>query len=36
MFNHDPPIFCIGYSGGYDNAKDSLQNMMDTGECKPI
>jgi len=33
MFNHDPPIFCIGYSGGFDNAKDSLKNIVETGEC---
>ncbi len=33
MFNHDPPIFCIGFAGGFDNAKDSLRNLMDTKEC---
>ena len=31
--NHDPPIFCVGYSGGYDNAKDSLRNLRESGEC---
>ena len=29
----DPPIFCIGYSGGFDRAKDSLLNLKETGEC---
>jgi len=33
MINHDPPLFTIGYSGGFDNAKDSLKNLTDTGEC---
>jgi len=33
MFNHDPPIFCIGYAGGYENAKDSLKNLMESKEC---
>ena len=31
--NHDPPIFCVGYSGGFGNAKDSLRNLTETGEC---
>ncbi len=33
LFNHDPPIFCVGFSGGFDNAKDTLRNLVDTGEC---
>lgn len=33
MFNHDPPIFCVGFAGGFDKAKDSLRNLVDTGEC---
>ncbi|KIW88371.1 uncharacterized protein Z519_10940 [Cladophialophora bantiana CBS 173.52] len=33
LFNHDPPIFCVGFSGGFDNAKDSLRNLVETGEC---
>jgi len=33
MVNHDPPIFIIGYSGGFDKAKDSLTNLVETGEC---
>jgi flavin reductase (DIM6/NTAB) family NADH-FMN oxidoreductase RutF len=33
VFNHDPPIFGVGFSGGFDNAKDTLRNLMDTGEC---
>ena len=31
--NHDPPVFVVGYSGGLDNAKDSLKNLLETGEC---
>jgi len=33
MFNHDPPIFGVGFSGGFDNAKDSLKNLIESGEC---
>lgn len=33
MFNHDPPVFGVGFSGGFDNAKDTLANLKDTGEC---
>jgi flavin reductase (DIM6/NTAB) family NADH-FMN oxidoreductase RutF len=33
LVNHDPPIFCVGFSGGFDNAKDTLKNLIDTGEC---
>lgn len=33
MFNHDPPVFGVGFSGGFDNAKDSLRNLTETGEC---
>lgn len=33
MINHDPPLFILGYAGGFDNAKDSLKNLSDTGEC---
>ncbi|KAK5076374.1 hypothetical protein LTS08_007006 [Lithohypha guttulata] len=33
MFNHDPPIFGVGFSGGWDNAKDSLKNLTESGEC---
>jgi len=33
VVNHDPPIFVVGYAGGYENAKDSLKNLMDTKEC---
>ncbi|TVY92284.1 Uncharacterized protein LAWI1_G002120 [Lachnellula willkommii] len=27
MITHDPPLFTIGYAGGFDNAKDSLKNL---------
>ena len=33
MINHDPPLFIIGYAGGFDNAKDSLKNLSESGEC---
>ena len=33
VFNHDPPVFGVGFSGGFDNAKDSLQNLTESGEC---
>jgi len=33
VVNHDPPIFVVGYSGGFANAKDSLRNLNETGEC---
>lgn len=33
VINHDPPIFIVGYAGGFDKAKDSLRNLMDSGEC---
>lgn len=33
VFNHDPPVFGIGFSGGFDNAKDSLRNLMESKEC---
>ncbi len=33
VFNHDPPIFVVGFSGGFDNAKDTLRNLVDTNEC---
>jgi hypothetical protein len=33
FINHDPPIFIIGYAGGFDQAKDSLRNLVESGEC---
>jgi hypothetical protein len=33
MINHDPPLFILGYAGGFDNAKDSLRNLAETKEC---
>jgi flavin reductase (DIM6/NTAB) family NADH-FMN oxidoreductase RutF len=33
MVNHDPPMFVVGFSGGGDRTKDSLKNLMETGEC---
>lgn len=33
VVNHDPPVFTIGFSGGFDKAKDTLKNLSETGEC---
>lgn len=33
VINHDPPVFIVGYAGGFDRAKDSLRNLVDSGEC---
>jgi flavin reductase (DIM6/NTAB) family NADH-FMN oxidoreductase RutF len=33
VINHDPPLFIVGFAGGFDNAKDSLRNLTETGEC---
>jgi flavin reductase (DIM6/NTAB) family NADH-FMN oxidoreductase RutF len=33
MINHDPPLFVVGFAGGFDNAKDSLANLKESGEC---
>lgn len=27
VVNHDPPVFTIGYAGGFDQGKDSLKNL---------
>lgn len=32
VFNHDPPIFGVGFSGGFEHAKDTLKNLLDTDE----
>ena len=33
MINHDPPLFTIGFAGGFANAKDTLRNLNSTKEC---
>ena len=33
MINHDPPLFTIGFAGGFSNAKDTLANLTATKEC---
>lgn len=33
VINHDPPLFIMGYAGGFEHAKDSLKNLTETGEC---
>lgn len=30
---HDPPIFTVGFAGGFSNAKDTLRNLSESGEC---
>jgi len=31
--NHDPPVFIVGFAGGLGQAKDSLRNLLESGEC---
>ncbi|KAL5378484.1 hypothetical protein DPSP01_009066 [Paraphaeosphaeria sporulosa] len=33
MISHDPPLFVLGFAGGVLNAKDTLANLLKTGEC---
>ena len=33
VINHDPPLFTVGFSGGFSNAKDTLRNLEATKEC---
>ena len=34
VINHDPPLFVVGFaSAGIDKAKDSLKNLIESGEC---
>jgi flavin reductase (DIM6/NTAB) family NADH-FMN oxidoreductase RutF len=33
VINHDPPLFVVGCSRGFDNAKDTLKNLTESGEC---
>ncbi|KAI9892718.1 MAG: hypothetical protein M1814_001138 [Vezdaea aestivalis] len=33
MMCHDPPIFVVGFSGGIDNPKDTLRNLVESREC---
>ena len=33
VVNHDPPVFTIGFSGGFDKAKDTLKNLTESKEC---
>lgn len=33
LVNHDPPLFVLGFAGGLDKAKDSLENLLGTEEC---
>ncbi|QPC74300.1 hypothetical protein HYE68_005052 [Fusarium pseudograminearum] len=33
MMAHDPPMFVVGFSCSLEAAKDSLRNVVDSGEC---
>lgn len=33
LINHDPPLFVLGFSGGYNRPKDTLTNLLATREC---
>ncbi|KAF2726759.1 hypothetical protein EJ04DRAFT_557799 [Polyplosphaeria fusca] len=33
LINHDPPLFMLGFSGGFQRPKDSLSNLAATKEC---
>jgi len=34
VINHDPPLFIVGFaSAGIEKAKDSLKNLVESGEC---
>ncbi|KAL6720465.1 hypothetical protein ACLMJK_002388 [Lecanora helva] len=33
VVNHDPPLFIIGFAGGFANAKDTLRNLSASKEC---
>lgn len=33
VVNHDPPIFAVGFAGGWFNAKDSIRNRSESDEC---
>ncbi|KAF2466460.1 flavo protein-like protein oxygenase [Lindgomyces ingoldianus] len=33
LISHDPPLFILGFSGGYNRPKDTLSNLLATQEC---
>ncbi|KAH9906433.1 hypothetical protein F4778DRAFT_648897 [Xylariomycetidae sp. FL2044] len=33
MINHDPPLFVLGVAGTLARPKDTLKNLVDSGEC---
>jgi len=33
IVSHDPPLFTVSFSGGFDRQKDTLRNLVETGEC---
>lgn len=36
MVNHDPPVFVVGFSSSIAQAKDSLRNLLESGECELV
>ncbi|KIX98495.1 uncharacterized protein Z520_05796 [Fonsecaea multimorphosa CBS 102226] len=33
MMTHDPPLFVIGFTGGFATSKDTLKNLLESQEC---
>jgi flavin reductase (DIM6/NTAB) family NADH-FMN oxidoreductase RutF len=33
VFSHDPPTFGVGFAGTQEYSKDTLKNLIETGEC---
>lgn len=33
VVNHDPPLFVVGFAGGFAAAKDTLRNVSESKEC---
>lgn len=33
MMTHDPPLFVIGFTGGFKTSKDTLKNLLESQEC---
>ena len=33
LVSHDPPVFCLGFAGGFERVKDTLRNLSESKEC---
>ena len=33
VVSHDPPVFTVGFASSIENSKDTLKNLVETGEC---